>query len=141
MLNGEQKQFKLRPARQPATIAGMHNTVVVYGGAVGPISYGHISFDSSLIRAVGLTLPQGVSPHNPAFLQVHFDTKKQHWVISARYVLRDVQHTLWVSIDFPVWLKTLKRVGEIKHGTARTQDKNAHTRDNRTADTRARLAA
>ncbi|MEG1121269.1 MAG: hypothetical protein RSE62_03600 [Citrobacter sp.] len=141
MLNGEQKQFKLRPARQPATIAGMHNTVVVYGGAVGPISYGHVSFDPSLIRAVGLALPQGVSTHNPAFLQVHFDTKKQHWVVSACYVLRDVQHALWVSIDFPVWLKTLKRVGETKHVTARTQDKNAYSNPRSSTGNRARLAA
>lgn len=128
MISGEQKQFQLRPARKPETVLGLHNTVLVYRSAQGPVEYGYVQFDTSLAVAAGKLLPQGVSSFNPAFLQVHFDTQKQQWAVSVCYAFKDVRSVLWTSIEFPVWLKTLKKVGE-SNGTSR----KAHSKNYITA--------
>lgn len=117
MLPNEQKQFQLRPARKPETIAGLHNTVLVYHAERGLVEYGYVQFDVSLAVAAGKVLPQGVSAFDPAFLQVHFDTQEKRWTVSVCYVFKEVRRALWVTTEFPVWLKTLKKVGE-QNGTS-----------------------
>ncbi len=110
MLNKEQKQFALRPARKTKTVFGLHNTVLVYRNSSGYVEYGLVQFHESLVIAVGSIMPQGVSEFNPAFLQVHFDLVPNKWIVSACYVNRDIRKTLWETDSFPTWLNALKKV-------------------------------
>jgi hypothetical protein len=125
MITGERKKFGLRPARKPALIEGLSNTVIVYVDGCAYECY--ISFSPDFPAAVGAQLPQGLARDDVTFLQVAFDAGK--WIVSVCTLSTWEPRTFWESAERPAWLKELK---PIRHTNDTTEAHRAFRSSRRT---------
>lgn len=101
MARGERKQFAIQSTRLVRKKhTRLSNTVIVDEGG-GPYTC-RIRFDDSLVEFVGGKLPRGVTPFDPAFLQVTL--YQGSWEVEARYVQDDTSALLWKTSIRPSWL-------------------------------------
>lgn len=114
MIKGERKKFGLRPARKPALIEGLSNTVIVY--LDGAAYYCYVAFSRDFPAAVGAELPHGLVTDDVAFLQVALDAGK--WTISVCTLSTWEQQPFWESVTRPAWIKELK---PIRHNNDNTK--------------------
>jgi hypothetical protein len=106
MITGERKKFGLRPARKPALIEGLSNTVIVY--LDGQAYYCYIAFSAEFPAAVGTQLPRGLARDDVTFLQVSVEAGK--WIVRLCTLSTWERRTFWESATRPAWIKELKPI-------------------------------
>ena len=126
MITGERKKFGLRPARKPALVEGLSNTVIVY--LDGQAYYCYVAFSPDFPAAVGAQLPQGLIGDDVTFLQVTVDAGK--WIVSICALSTWEPRIFWESATRPAWLKELK---PIRHTNDTTEAHRAVRSSRRTA--------
>ena len=114
MARGERKKFQIKARRGAARLGfALSTTVVLYEDGYTGVCC--ISFDQSLVEFVGAQMPRGVSPVDPAYLQVVKHAGEKVWAVSARYLRGDTTVVLWETKTRPTWLKAQSSGG--LHGT------------------------
>lgn len=100
----ELRKFGIRWAKEPQK----HNLL---SGVVRVCDEGrrvtYIKFHESFVDAVGLALPYGLSPDNPAYIKVM--RVGSTWRVYAMYVLEEIGALLWEADAAPQWVNRSKR--------------------------------
>lgn len=101
MINNERKHFGLRASR---IVRAMHASLSVYVR----LDLGEdrerctFTFSESFVRFVGLHLPRGCSPQDPAYISVTYANGV--YTVRARYVAGGDFATLWHTTTRPTWI-------------------------------------
>lgn len=114
----EMSKWGIRAARKPQQHPALAGVVYVVDNQ-GKGSC-RIRFSDDLAAAVGMALPEGISPEHPAFLKA-MEFAGGVWKIYAMYVREERGVVLYETPVKPVWIKNVKRADHAKDekGTVR----------------------
>ena len=96
------KKYKIRASRRPQRhplLSGVVHLCDRRGRR--PVN---ISFSEALVDAVGLALPFGLSPADPAYLKVLHLPGRGLWRVFAMYFREEQGTLLWETGERPPWL-------------------------------------